>query len=118
MPQHVHFDIRHHDDFIELRLADTTFYDVPSYAELHDSLVEFVEQQQPVKLVISFDRIRYCSTALINGVLIAQNRMLQWGGELKLCGMSATVRDAFRMLRLDGSIFNIYGTSSEALAAF
>ena len=40
------------------------------------------------------------------------------GGELKLCGMSEPVRDAFGMLNLDGTVFEIHDRETDALAAF
>jgi anti-anti-sigma factor len=118
MVQFQHFDIHCHDDFTELRLADTTYYDVTRYAEVQDELMQLVEERNSTKLVVNFNRIRYCSTALINGVLKAQKRLVELGGTMKLCGMSEGVGDAFRMLGLDGTVFHVYRSEAEALAAF
>lgn len=113
-----HFEVRQFDGFTELYLVDTSFFDVPQYAELQSELFVFVEMYRPRQLVVNFDRIRYCSTALISGVLRSQKRLDEIGGELKFCGMSEPVRDAFMMLNLDGTVFDIYESESDALAAF
>ena len=118
MSQFRHFDVRHFDGFTELHLADTTFFDVSRYAELQDELLTFVETQRPRHLVVNFDRIRYGSTALINGLLQCRNRLTAIGGELKLYGMCDPVREAFFMLNLDGNVFGIYESESDALVAF
>ena len=99
-------------------MADTTHFDVPRYVELQGELFAFIELYRPDQLVIDFERIRYCSTALINGVLRARRRLDDIGGTMKLCGMCESVRDAFRGLNLDGTVFQIYDTLDEALASF
>ncbi len=107
MPHYKHFGIREHGDFTELQLNDTSYYSTPDYADLHAELSEFIEQQQPSNLIVTFDQIRYCSTALISGMVNAQNRLDGQGGKLKLCGMSEAVRNAFRSLGMDGTVFQI-----------
>jgi anti-anti-sigma factor len=118
MSQFQHFDIHCHDDFTEVRLADTTYFDVIRYAEIQDELMQFVDERRPGRLVINFNRIQYCSTALINGVLRVQKRLVELGGTIKLCGMSESVRESFDMLGLDGTVFHVYASEADALAAF
>lgn len=118
MSQFRHFEVRQFDGFTELHLGDTTFFDVPGYVELQDELFSFIEMYRPKQLVVNFDRIRYCSTALIAGVLDGKRRLAEIGGDLKLCGMCEPVRDTFSMLNLDGSVLSIYDSESDALTAF
>lgn len=113
-----HFAIHEHSGFTELHLADTTYYDLERYSQLQTELMEFVERNRPHQLVVNFDRIRYSSTALINGVLKTQERMAEAGGKVRLYGMCDSVRDAFKMLGLDGTLFTIYDSEAEAHAAF
>ncbi len=37
---------------------------------------------------------------------------------MKLCSMNDMIREAYRMLNLDGTVFMIYDTLDEALDAF
>jgi anti-anti-sigma regulatory factor len=113
-----HFEIRDHGDVTELHLADTSLYDVPQYTELQNELMDYVELQKPAGLIVNFDRISYASTALMNGVVKAQNHLDSLGGNLKLVGMCESVRDAFRMLGLDAKVFSIYDREEDAMAAF
>ena len=55
---------------------------------------------------------------MINAVLRARNRLRECGGNIKLCGMRYSVRDAFRTLNLDGTMFDIHRSLQEALDAF
>jgi anti-anti-sigma regulatory factor len=118
MSKFKHFEIRVHGDVTELHLADTSLYDVPQYTELQHELMDYVELSKPAGLILSFDLISYASTALINGVLKAQNRLKSLGGKLKLFGLSESVREAFRMLKLDEKVVSIYDREEDALAAF
>ncbi len=113
-----HFDTHQHASFTELHLADTTYYDLEGYSDLQSELLAFVEQEKPQQLVVNFDRIRYSSTALINGVLKIQERMVEAGGKVRLYGMCDSVRDAFKMLGLDGTLFTICDSEADAHAAF
>lgn len=113
-----HFEIRVHGDVTELHLADTSLYDVPQYTELQHELMDYVEPNKPTGLIVSFDRINYASTALINGVLKAQKQLESLGGKLKLIGMCQSVWEAFHMLGLDAKVFSIYDREEDAMAAF
>lgn len=113
-----HFQIRDHGDVSELYLAETSLFDVPQYTELQQDLMDYVELHKPTRLIVNFDRISYASTALINGVLKAQNRLESLGGKLKLIGLSESVREAFRMLKLDEKVVSIYDREEDAMAAF
>lgn len=118
MSKFKHFEIRVHGDVTELHLTDTSLYDVPQYTELQHELVDFVELNRPDGLIANFDRISYASTALINGLLKAQNHLESLGGKLKLVGLSESVREAFRMLKLDEKVVSIYDREEDAIAAF
>jgi len=113
-----HFEIRVHGAVTELYLADTSLYDVPQYTDLQHDLTDYVELHKPAGLIVNFARITYASTALINGVLKAQNRLESLGGKLKLIGLSESVREAFRMLKLDEKVVSIYDREEDAMAAF
>ena len=113
-----HFEIRVHGDVAELYLVDTSLFDVPQYTEVQHELMDYVELHKPAGLIVNFDRISYASTALINGVLKAQNQLQALGGKLKLVGLRGSVHDAFHMLGLDVKVFSIYDREADAIAAF
>ena len=112
------FDVVQQGDIIEIRLPATRLFDSDDYAALHCELMEFVKQTSPQKLLVHFGRIEYCSTAIMNGLLEVRNRLEEEGRRMKLCGMSAEVHEAFRMLQLDGTVFDIYSRKEDALGAF
>jgi len=113
-----YFDVEQAGDVTELRLANPAYLDVSRYEELRDDLVGFVEEQRPRRLLVDFSAVSYCSTAVIAAVLMAKKRLASEGGQLKLCGMNESVRQAFQMLKLDGTIFDIRTSRASAVNAF
>jgi anti-anti-sigma regulatory factor len=90
------------------QLRDRDLFDPLIVAALEDELLDFLDKQQPTKFLIDFEFVRHCSTAFINGLLRAKKRLLPRGGRLGLCTMIDPVREAYRMLNLDGTVFMIY----------
>jgi len=113
-----YFDVEWSGDVTELRLADPSLFDVPRHEELRYKLVSFAEQQRPSKLIVDFSAVGYCSTAVIAAMLTVKKSLEPEGGQIKLCGMSETVRETFQTLKLDGTIFDILATNADAVNAF
>jgi PAS domain S-box-containing protein len=96
------------DGFTILRIADTEDFDTNRYAHLQHALMSFVQHQQPPRLLVDLSAIAYCSTALINSLLMAQNRMKSWNGTLVLCGARHVVLETLEHLGLIGTLFSLY----------
>lgn len=113
-----HFDTEQHGDVTEIRLVNPAFFDIDCYAELSEQLLGFVEQERPRNLLVDFSRVEYCSTAVMNALLIAQKSLQAGGGCMKVYGMNDSVCEAFRRLNLDRTAFDLYATQAAAVAAF
>jgi anti-sigma B factor antagonist len=87
-------------------------------SELQDELIEYLEKEKPQQVLVSFEGVTNCSTSSINALLRAKKRVISTGGVLKLCCMSPQIRAAYKMLNLDGTVFDIYNETKEALATF
>jgi anti-anti-sigma regulatory factor len=118
MADYAHFKVLDHDGVTIVELMDENLVDRLLINELQDELVAFVENERPQKLLIDFHGVTRCSTEPINALLRARKRLAPYNGSLKLCGMSNDIRQAFRILRLDGTIFEIYDARPAALAQF
>ena len=111
-----HFDVQSDDGVVVLRLANTGSYDTVDYGDLQAELLRFAEHTRPRLLVVDFSNVAYCSTAVINALMQLRKRLAEHEGTLRLSGLASEVRDAFRHLRLDGTVFEIYDTADEAVA--
>ena len=105
-------------DVTVVRLNDPKLQEMILITELHDEFLAFLEQHQPHKLVVDFAQVTQCSSAVINSMLLARKRLAAHGGRVRLCTMHKQVREAFRVLRLDGTLFEIFDTLPKALHAF
>lgn len=112
------FAIEQHGDVTELRLVNPALFDIPRYEELRDELNEFVDEHQPAKLLVDFSEVQYCSTAVIAALVQIKKRMGPESGLIRFCGMNEAVRDTFRWLRLDGTLFEIFETESAAMCDY
>jgi anti-anti-sigma regulatory factor len=109
------FDISFEDEVTVLRLGNPDFFNLEEYSELQEELLCFVEELRPPLLVVDFRHVTYCSTAIINGLIHMQQRLVQHGGKLKLSRLSPETHEVFRSLRLDRNTFNICATTGAAL---
>ena len=85
--------------------------------DLSDDLIEYVQQEKPKQVVITLKRVTRYSSEAIGGLIRLERRVRAEGGRVKLC-MNQEVRQLFQVTRLDGTLFDIYESESEAVASF
>ena len=84
---------------------------------VYDEIQTHVEEDQPAKVVLSFKQVSKCSTGAIGG-LMRLNRLIEgYGGQLKL-SVTPGIREMFEVTDLEGRVFALYDTESDAIAAF
>ena len=113
-----HFSVQPVDDVTVVQVLVPRLSDSLTVSEFQDELLAMIEADLPKKLVVSFKGVQHCSTAVINSLLRAKKCLVVEDARLRICGMSANMRDAYRMLNLDGTVFDIDDTLDESLAAF
>ncbi len=112
------FAVEMDGDVTVVRLNDSKLLEMILVTELHDELLQYIEQHQPRKLLVDFVLVVHCSSAVINSMLLARKRLLSQGAVVRLCSMREPVRNVFRILRLDGTLFEIHESLPEGLRAF
>jgi len=85
--------------------------------DLADDLIEYVEQDKPLQVVLTLKRVTRYSSEAIGGLIRVERRVRALGGRVKLC-MNHELRELFQVTRLDGTLFEIYESESEAVASF
>ncbi len=116
--EYQHIVIRRADDVLVVELIDPKLFDTTIVTQLQDELFKLVDTERPAKVVVDFCRVVHCSTAVINGLLRAKRSVGSNSGQLSLCGMTPEIRDAYDMLNLDGTVFQIHHTLQDAVNAF
>ncbi len=115
MSEYTRFRVVDRGDVLIVRLLDPTLFDTLAISELEEELLQLLGERSPRKVLVSFAGVIHCSTAVINGLLRAKKKLVPAGGQLKLCAMTDTVREAYRILNLEGTVFEIYDSEQEAL---
>jgi anti-anti-sigma regulatory factor len=120
MTTYRHFDWEKIGDVLVVRLVDRRLADTMAVNELQDELLLLLVREPTKKLLVTFRNVAQCSTSVINGLLRAKKRMLTsgGGGQVKLCELHPLIREAYKLLNLDGTVFHIHDTEAEALAGF
>ncbi len=111
-------DVQELDDVLVLHLRDPRLADAIMVEELESQLLAIVSTYAPTKVVVNFAGVGFCSTSVINGLLRTKKRLKATGGELRLCGMKDVIREAYRILNLDGTVFTICDDVASAIRSF
>ncbi|MBC8356127.1 MAG: STAS domain-containing protein [Planctomycetes bacterium] len=118
MAEYKRFEVTNQDDVTVLRLVDAELSDLVLQDAVYDELIALIEADNPQKLLIDFSAVQYCTTGIINSLLTTKKRVVANGGAFKMCGLTKHVHDAFKALNLENTVFEVYATPVEALAAF
>ncbi len=100
-----------------IRFFDTSRLDTDDYAQLQHDLIEFVESHSPRKLIVDLSEVVFCSTALINALLMAERRVRANHGTMNLFGLNEYMLDTLQRLKLVDTIFSICADESAAQSA-
>ena len=112
-----YFRIEEEGEVTCIRFADTSRFDTDDYAQLQRDLVDFVESRQPRKLLVDLGEVVYCSTALINALLMAERRVGAKTGQMHLFGLNEYMLETLQRLKLVGTIFSVCADESAAQSA-
>ena len=75
--------------------------------ELQQSILSVVDQGQRINLVLDFSNVRFLSSAVLGLLIRVSKKVYEREGQLKLCCISAKLREIFKITRLN-RIFDIY----------
>jgi anti-sigma B factor antagonist len=83
---------------------------------------EFKQQMAPIlaeqrKVVIDLGQLRFIDSSGLGAMLSCLRQLSAKASDLKLCGLSRSVRAAFELVRLH-RVLDIYATRADAVRAF
>ena len=78
-------------------------------------LTSLVTDHAPRQLLVDFENVTMISSTVIAAFLKLKKQLDGSGAQLKLCAMPIPVREIYQTLNLEGNVFEIYETISEAL---
>jgi len=112
-----HFRIEQQGDVTVVTPTVFDFLDQVTNFEAKRELIRFAQNEKPVKAVIDFHNVQRFSTEFI-GTLLSFKRQMGEGARISLCSMQPVHRDIFRVLNLDGTVFQIFDDVTHAVESF
>ncbi len=75
--------------------------DVLNFQEVLEHLVEVIQHEQPARLLVNVEYIRYLQSAALGRVATLASRLQAQGGRLQMCGLIPELRELITRSRLD-----------------
>ena len=114
---HARVELRQEGDITILELMDKEILDETTINEIADSLFTVVAERSPVKMVLSFAKVKHLSSMALGTLIRLNKRVEEGGGELKLCTIIKSLYEVFVITKLN-KLFAIYDTEEKALESF
>ena len=112
------FNIREQDDVTIVDLLPESLSGLTIQEELGDPLSEIVDRGRPSKLLVNLQHVKLVSSDAIGALIRIRKELKEYGGAIRLCKLDQNVRLSFRLLNLDGTMFQIFDDEAEAIASF
>jgi anti-sigma B factor antagonist len=72
-----------------------------SISEFGEEVLSYVQSRQRLYLLLNFENVDYLSSAVLTELIKIHRAVHDTGGELRLCTVSPTIREIFRITNLD-----------------
>ena len=105
------------DGITEVELLDEEILDEVDINKLAETLFSLVEEEQPIRMMLSFARVRHLSSSALGVLIRLHKRISESGGELRLCCIQATIYEIFKITKLN-KVFEIYEDKGQAVRSF
>lgn len=97
-------------------ISATGRLDALASAQLDAALRQAADGGQ-VHVLVDLSQVAYISSSCLRALLLGARRARAGGGDLKLCGLSARVRQVFELAGFH-LVFELWDSQAEAVAAF
>ncbi|OYW14563.1 MAG: hypothetical protein B7Z55_15635, partial [Planctomycetales bacterium 12-60-4] len=75
--------------------------DVLNFQEVLEHLVDVIQKEQPARLLINVEYIRYLQSAALGRVATLASRLQAQGGRLQMCGLIPELEELITRSKLD-----------------
>ena len=117
MTDYQRFEVRTSGEVTILDIKAKQLSELDYQEQLRDELLAFVKALTPHQLLLSLKDVEFMGSNAI-GILINTRKAVDaYGGRMFLCDLQPNVRMAFKVLNLEGTLFKIFPSESDALKA-
>jgi anti-sigma B factor antagonist len=97
-----------------VEFLDRRMIDAAQIERLGGHILELVNAAATPKMVMSFDKVEYLSSSMLNQIIAVDNAIKKKKGELRLAGLDAELKKIFTLMKLN-KVLTICGTVDEAV---
>ena len=99
-------------EFMEIRILDQLAID-----RIKTEILGMVAESGVPKFIISFENVKYISSAVLGMLMTVNKHILTKQGELRLASIDRSLMEVFKLTRLD-KILKIFETTESAMTKF
>lgn len=98
-------------EFLDRRLIDTARIE-----SLGQRVQELVEKSNAIKLVMSFEKVEYLSSTMLNVVIAIDNAVKKKKGKLAIANLHPELQKVFTLMKLN-KVMTLCKTTDDAISA-
>jgi len=91
--------------------------DEGTISTISESLFAVVEDHAPVRLLLSFERVKHLSSSALGTLIRLNKRIDETGGKLRLCEIKKNLYEIFTITKLN-KLFDIFEDRETAIKSF
>lgn len=116
--EYQYFEVDTQQGVALLRIREEEILSSEKCAAVKTELAKYIQREKPMRVVLSFHSVKRFSSEGINICFQIKSVIDATDGQLRLCEMAPPLRDAFKALNLDGTVFEIHDDVGKALSSF
>ncbi len=108
------------DMFHDVAILNLLVDDLWKRGEIHavqEEVRAYIRAEKPPKLILEMSPVVHVSSEAVTALLRIRDETMGNGGELRLCGLQATVKEVLKITELT-RLFHIYETLPDAYRGF
>ena len=109
-------DITNADGIVVVSFGLQTLDSISGIEQMSERLREFVAAEEPEKMVIDFDGVRFFSSTMLGLLVDVWRRLKEYDGVMLISGINPQLNRVFKITNLD-KIFSFYPDSGSAVEA-
>lgn len=115
--EYKHIRVRHKLDVAIVGFATPYLQSEEDVNHASAELFDLVENHEVLKLILSFDGVRFVSSSMLAQVIRLHKTLAKAKGQLRLCALSNPVRDILHASQLD-KMLDVHADEAAALVKF
>ena len=100
-------------DCVRVEFSEKHVIDEVVIRQIGNELTKLVDASPRPRMVISFRGVEHLSSAALGVLISVHNRVKSRGGQLRLCAISKSIFEVFRITRLD-KLFQVHASAEQA----